>query len=106
MRDVGTQVGHRREFPWSELIPEVAIGTPASLIALFCTVLLASYLGPQFDVVFFNDHVIGGTEDQLTVIVVGTVFGAIAVFCALRVWSRFDEWRRESQAPGTGLTGR
>lgn len=103
---MGTQSRQPREFPWSELIPEVAVGIPALLIALFCTVLLASYLGPQFDVVIFNDHVIGGTEDQLTVIAVGTVFGAIAVFCSLRVWSRFVEWRRESEAPRTSITPR
>ena len=93
-------------FPWDELSSEIAVGVPALLVAVFCTLLLASYLGPQFDVVIFNDHVIGGTTDQMILIAVGSVFGAAAVFCALRFWNRYTEWRREGGATGTRVAPR
>jgi hypothetical protein len=98
--DPGTQPHRRPEFPWHELAGEIVVGIPASLIAVFCTLLLVSYLGPQFDVVIINDHVIGGTTDQVVVMAVGSVFGAAAVFCALRCWNRFGQWREERGASG------
>ena len=93
-------------FPWNELSGEIAVGVPAFFVAAFCTLLLASYLGPQFDVVIFNDHVIGGTTDQMILIAVGSVFGAAAVFCALRFWNRYAEWRAEGGANRTRVAPR
>ena len=105
----GERVAQPRQgtrFPWDELSGEIAVGVPAFFVAVFCTLLLASYLGPQFDVVIFNDHVIGGTTDQMILIAVGSVFGAAAVFCALRFWNRYTEWRREGGANGTRVAPR
>lgn len=99
--DPGARLARRADFPWNELAGEVVVGIPASLIAGFCTLLLVSYLGPRFDVVIINDHVIGGTTDQVVVMAVGSVFGAAAVFCALRCWNRFGRWREERGASET-----
>lgn len=65
----------------------VAVGIPASLITLRCLRFILMYSGPQFDVVIFNDHVVGGTEDKLAAWLLGTLSGAAAVFCGLRIWS-------------------
>ena len=65
----------------------LAVGLPAALIALLCLRFILRYSGPQFDVVIFNDHVIGGTEDQLVAWLLGTLSGAAAVFCGIRIWS-------------------
>jgi hypothetical protein len=92
------QPRHGAGFPWNELSGELAVGVPAFVVAGFCTLALASYLGPQFDVVIFNDRVIGGTTDQMILIAGGSVFGAAAVFCALRFWNRYAEWRAEGEA--------
>jgi hypothetical protein len=93
-------------FPGNELALAVAIGLPALLIAAACTLALISYLGPQFDVVIMNDHVIGGTSDQLFLIFIGSVLGAIGVFCALRFWHRLGDWRRDRRDPDTGVVPR
>ena len=93
--DLGPRTPREIAFPGKELALAVAIGLPALLVAASCTLLLISYLGPQFDVVIMNDHVIGGTSDQLFLIFTGSVFGAVGVFCALRFWHRFREWRRD-----------
>ena len=107
-RTVTSAPGRQREiaFPGNELALAVAIGLPALLVAASCTLQLISYLGPQFDVVIMNDHVIGGTSDQLFLIFTGSVCGAVGVFCALRFWHRFREWRRERRAPDTSVVPR
>jgi len=65
----------------------VAIGILSSVIALQCLRFILIYSGPQFDVVIFNDRVIGGTEDKLAAWLLGTLSGAAAVFCGRRIWS-------------------
>jgi hypothetical protein len=57
----------------------------ALFVAVLCTLLLVAFTGPKYDLVIVNDRVIGGTEGRLTVFAVGSVFGAVAVFCALRI---------------------
>jgi hypothetical protein len=81
-------------FPWNNVIPDVCLALASSFVALFCTATLATYLGPQSCILIFNDHVIGGTQDQLTMMAFGTAFGAVAVFCVCRIRDRILEWRR------------
>ena len=81
-------------FPWDEMTPIIAVGAGALFVAVLCTLLLVAFTGPKYDLVIIDDHVIGGTEDRLTVLAVGSVFGAVAVFCALRIRTGFIEWRR------------
>jgi hypothetical protein len=52
-----------------------------------CLRFILTYSGPQFDVVIFNDHVVGGAEDKLAAWLLGTLSGAAAMFCGLRIWS-------------------
>ena len=86
--DLGPVTPREIAFPGNELALAVAIGLPALLVAASCTLLLISYLGPQFDVVIMNDHVIGGTSDQLFLIFIG--------FC---LWSRRSVLRAQVLAP-------
>jgi hypothetical protein len=83
-------------FPWGEITPIIAVGAGALFIAVLCTWLLIAFTGPKYDLVIINDHVIGGTEDRVTVLAVGSLFGAVAVFCALRIGTAFIEWRQRS----------
>ena len=62
----------------------VAIGTISFVIAMLSLVFIVSNTG-QFDSVIINDHVVGGTADKLTAFAVGTVSGAVAVICAIRL---------------------
>jgi hypothetical protein len=101
--ELGPRTQREIAFPGNELALAVAIGVPALFVAMSCTLQLISYMGPQFDVVIINDHVIGGTSDQLFLIFTGSVFGAVGVFCALRFWRRFHEWRGN---PYTGIAPR
>jgi hypothetical protein len=94
------------DFPYKELALAASIGLPALVIALLCTLQLVSYLGPQFDVVLINDHVIGGTSDQMFLVFVGTVCGAAGLFCGLRFWHRFSEWQRRGKRSDTGIAPR
>ena len=64
----------------------LAIGTPALLIALLCLAFVAMSSGPQFDAVIINDHVVGGTWDRFAAFVIGSLSGAVAVFCGIRLW--------------------
>ena len=100
--------GTQREiaFPGNELALAVAIGLPALLVAASCTLQLIIYLGPRFDVVIMNDHIIGGTSDQVFLIFTGSVFGAVGVFCALRFWHRFREWRLDRWDQDTSVVPR
>ena len=72
----------------------LAVGISAALVALLCLCFIVMYAGPQFDVLIINDHVVGGTEDQLVAWLVGTVAGAAAVFCGIRIWSILGAARR------------
>ena len=86
------------EFPTDSLLRALGLGIPALGIALlFCT-MVASYLGPQFDVEIMNDHVIGGIEDRITWMVVASMSGGAGIFCVLRFWLEPIEWRRERDA--------
>ena len=83
-----------RRFPWLELVLMIVVGIPALMIAMLCGWQLASFSGPQYDIVIFNDHVWGGAADKVTALGVGSLSGAVAVFCGLRAWSRYVEWQR------------
>jgi hypothetical protein len=63
----------------------VAIGTAAFMIAMLSLLFIVTYTGPQFDTVIINDHVVGGTGDKLTAYAVGTLSGAVALICAIRL---------------------
>ena len=104
--DRGPRTPREIAFPGNELALAVAIGLPALLVAASCTLLLISYLGPQFDVVIMNDHIIGGPSDQLFLIFTGSIFGAVGVFCALRFWHRFREWRLDRRDQDTSVVPR
>ena len=65
-------------------LPTVAIGTVSFLIAILSLVFIVTNTG-QFDTVIINDHVVGGTGDKLTAYAVGTLSGAVAVICAIRL---------------------
>ena len=63
----------------------VAIGTGAFVISMVCLVFIVTNTGPQFDTVIINDHVVGGTSDKLVAYAIGTLSGALAVICAIRL---------------------
>jgi hypothetical protein len=67
------------------LVP-VVVGIAALFTALSAALSIADTRGPQFDVVL-------GPIDPATELawtwVTGTVSGAVAVFCAIRVWTHF-----------------
>lgn len=65
-------------------LPTVAIGTVSFLIAILSWVFIVTNKG-QFDTVIINDHVVGGTGDKLTAYAVGSLSGAVAVICAIRL---------------------
>lgn len=62
----------------------VAIGTVSFLIAILSLVFIVTNTG-QLDAVIINDHVAGGAGDKLTAFAVGTLSGAVAVICAIRL---------------------
>jgi len=63
----------------------VAIGTAAFLVAMLSLVFIVTNTGPQFDTVIINDHVVGGTGDKLAAFAIGSLSGAVAVICAIRL---------------------
>ena len=69
-------------------LPTLALGTAAFLIALLSLVFIVTNTGPQFDTVIINDHVVGGTGDKFAAYAIGTLSGAIAVICAIRLRKR------------------
>lgn len=71
----------------AQLAPLLAVGIPAMLVTLLCLRFILVYSRPQYDVVIFNDHVVGGTEDKLAAWLLGTLSGAAAMVCGLRIWS-------------------
>ena len=66
-------------------LPTLAIGTFAFLIAMLSLVFIVTNTGPQFDSVIINDHVVGGTSDKVSAFAIGTLSGAVAVICAIRL---------------------
>jgi hypothetical protein len=94
------------DFPYTELVLAAIIGLPGVIVGLLCTLQLVSYLGPRFDVVIVNDHVIGGTSDQTFLFYVGSVSGAVGLFAGLRFWHRFSEWQRRTRRSETGVVPR
>ena len=62
----------------------VAIGTISFVIAVLSLVFIVTNTG-QFDSVIIDDHVVGGTGDKITAFAVGTLSGAVAVICAIRL---------------------
>jgi hypothetical protein len=71
--------------PDGSLFCSVAIGTFAFVIAMLSVVFIVTNTGPQFDAVIVNDHVVGGTGDKLAAFVIGSLSGAVAVICAIRL---------------------
>ena len=72
------------------------VGVAATLVATSAAFHVAGVSGPQFDVVLSPlDPSIEGAE----VFVVGTLAGAVAVVCGLRLW-------REIQSDWPAVTGR
>ena len=63
----------------------VAIGTAGSLVAVLSLLFIVMNIGPQFDTVIINDHVVGGTGDKLAAFAIGSLAGAVAVICAIRL---------------------
>jgi hypothetical protein len=94
------------EFPTESLVFALGLGIPSLAIACLFSLMVASYLGPQFDVVIINDHVIGGTEDRVTWMLVASVFGAVGILCVLRFWRQLRDWRREREAQMNQLVPR
>ena len=66
-------------------LPTLVIGTFAFLISMLSLVFFVTNTGPQFDHVIINDHVVGGTSDRFAAFVIGGLFGAVAVVCAIRL---------------------
>lgn len=66
-------------------LPALAIGTFAFLISLLSPVFFATNAGLQFDTVIIDDHVVGGPSDRFVALVIGTLSGAVAVVCAIRL---------------------
>src|ERR687898_750599 len=73
-----------RQLVLIELAVLLVIGIPAFGIALLCALYVWTYTGPQFDVVFFNDDVVGGISDKVVAMVLATLSGGIGIFVALR----------------------
>ena len=63
----------------------VAIGTIAFLISMLSLVFIVTNTGSQFDTVIINDHVVGGTSDKLAAYAIGSLSGAVAMICAIRL---------------------
>jgi hypothetical protein len=66
----------------------LVVGAPGFAIALLCGLYVWTYTGPQFDIVFINDHQIGGTFERVVAFMLGTVSGAIGIFAVLIFRSR------------------
>jgi hypothetical protein len=66
-------------------LPTLALGTFAFLISIVSLVFFATNAGPQFDTVIINDQVVGGTSDTLAALLIGSLSGAVAVVCAIRL---------------------
>ena len=88
----------QRQFPWKELAFLLVIGIPAFVIALLCGLFVWTYTGPQYDIVFINDHAIGGAFDRVVALVVATFFGAVGIFSLLRFQRQMSGRRTHAAA--------
>jgi hypothetical protein len=89
---------HDRQFPWSAFAVFLLIGVPGFALASLCALYVWTYTGPQFDIVFINDHQIGGTFDRVIAIVLATISGGVGIVTFLRFRKQMIDWQ-EHQAP-------
>jgi hypothetical protein len=84
-------------FPWGRLVVAILIGLPALAAAFVCALALEPYFGPAFDTapVEINGRTFGTTQTDVPILfAMASTFGAVAVFCARRLWIGVREWRR------------
>jgi hypothetical protein len=84
-----------RQFPWSASAVFLLVGVPAFALAFLCALYVWTYTGPQFDIVFINDHQIGGTFNRVIALVLATIFGAAGIFSFLSFRRRMADWQQE-----------
>ena len=65
----------------------IAVGTVSFVVAMLSLVFIVTNTG-QFDSVIIDDRVVGGTGDKVTAFAIGTLSGAVAAICAIRLRKR------------------
>src|SRR5438552_11261772 len=89
-------------FPWRSFALFIVPGLPALAFALRVIVIITDPAFPRPDsTIEFNGqevpHVVVVGADLLIPFLLGAMFGAIAVWRGLRLWSEINEWRRRLQ---------
>ena len=93
-------------FPWGPLMLSLVAGLPALAIGAFIVTGAMSFVGPRYDVLIMNGHVVGDLGDLLMLLALASGFGAVAVVCGIRFRQCIELWRNARGSSRTPLTRR